>query len=110
MWKRRTKGSNKDETPNRRTIDEVLEFLNVTEKTVKTLLYNVDGKIVAVLVRGDRQVNEVKVANASNASGDIEMASHEDYVNATGCDIGFAGPIGIKADLILVDEEVEKYV
>ncbi len=95
-------------TPNSRGIDEVSEFLNILpKKTVKTLLYNVDGKIVAVFVRGDREVNEVKVANASNASGDIEMASHEEYINAAGCDIGFAGPIGIKADLILVDEEVQ---
>lgn len=96
-------------TPDSRGIDEVSEFLNVSpKKTVKTLLYNVDGKIVAVFVRGDREVNEVKVANASNASGDIEMASHEEYMNATGCGIGFAGPIGIKVDLMLVDEEVEK--
>ncbi|MBY6931791.1 proline--tRNA ligase [Clostridium botulinum] len=95
-------------TPDSRGIDEVSEFLNISsKKTVKTLLYNVDGKIVAVFVRGDREVNEVKVANASNASGDIEMASHEEYMNATGCGIGFAGPIGIKADLILVDKEVE---
>ncbi|GAA0079309.1 proline--tRNA ligase [Clostridium sp. CTA-5] len=95
-------------TPDSRGIDEVSEFLNISpKKTVKTLLYNVDGKIVAVFVRGDREVNEVKVANASKASGDIEMASHEGYKNATGCDIGFAGPIGIKADLILVDEEVK---
>ena len=35
------------------------------------------------------------------------MASHEEYIKAAGCDIGFAGPIGIKADLILVDEEVK---
>ncbi|SFC80691.1 proline--tRNA ligase [Clostridium uliginosum] len=95
-------------TPDSRGIDEVSEFLNISsKKTVKTLLYNVDGKIVAVFVRGDREVNEVKVANASNASGDIEMASHEEYMNATGCGIGFAGPIGIKTDLILVDKEVK---
>ena len=95
-------------TPDSRGINEVAEFLNISpKKTVKTLLYNVDGKIVAVFVRGDREVNEVKVANASNASGDLEMASHEDYIKAAGCDIGFAGPIGIKADLVLVDEEVK---
>ncbi|AOR22381.1 proline--tRNA ligase [Clostridium taeniosporum] len=96
-------------TPDSRGIDEVSEFLKISsKKTVKTLLYNVDGKIVAVFVRGDREVNEVKVANASNASGDIEMASHEEYMNATGCGIGFAGPIGIKVDLMLVDEEVKE--
>jgi prolyl-tRNA synthetase len=94
-------------TPDSRGIDEVARFLDISpKKTVKALLYNVDGKIVAVFVRGDREVNEVKVANASNASGDIEMASHEEYIKAAGCDIGFAGPVGISADLILVDEEV----
>ena len=95
-------------TPDSRGINEVAEFLNISpKKTIKTLLYNVDGKIVAVFVRGDREVNEVKVVNASNASGGLEMASHEDYIKAAGCDIGFAGPIGIKADLVLVDEEVK---
>ena len=95
-------------TPNSRGIDEVSEFLNISpKKTAKILMFDVDGKVVAVLVRGDREVNEVKVANAANATGDIEMASHEQYINATGCDIGFAGPVGIKVDLLLVDEEVK---
>lgn len=98
----------KVETPNSKGINEVAEFLNISsQKTVKTLLFKVDEKIVAVFVRGDREVNLIKISNASNASGDIEMASHEEYMNAAGCDIGFAGPIGIKADLILVDEEVK---
>lgn len=97
----------KVETPNSRGIEEVSKFLNVSsKKTVKALLYNVDGRIVAVFVRGDREVNEVKVSNAVNALSDIKMATNEEYRNATGCDIGFAGPIGIKADLVLVDEEV----
>ncbi|AGF53985.1 proline--tRNA ligase [Clostridium saccharoperbutylacetonicum] len=95
-------------TPNSRGIEEVSAFLNVSSiKTVKTLLYKVDEKIIAVFVRGDREVNEVKVANAVDASGDMEMASHEEYINAAGCDIGFAGPVGIKADIVLVDEEVK---
>lgn len=97
----------KVETPNSRSIEEVSEFLSVSsKKTVKTLLYNIDGKIVAVLVRGDREVNEVKVSNATNALVDIKMATNEEYKNAASCDIGFAGPVGIKADLVLVDEEV----
>ena len=95
-------------THDSRGISEVAEFLNISpKKTVKTLLYNVDGKIVAVFVRGDREVKEVKVANASNASGDLVMASREEYINAAGCDIGFAGPIGIKADFLFVDEEIK---
>ncbi|MDY3206182.1 proline--tRNA ligase [Clostridium baratii] len=97
----------KVETPNTRTIEEVSEFLNVSpKKTVKTLIYNVDGKLVGVLVRGDREVNEVKVANAANASGDIELASHEEVMRATNAETGFAGPVGLRVDLLLVDEEV----
>lgn len=95
-------------TPDSRGIDEVSSYLNVSpKKTVKLLMYNIDGKIVGVVVRGDREVNEVKVSNAANAATDIMMASHEEYKNATGCEVGFGGPVGLKADLLLVDEEVK---
>lgn len=99
----------KIETPDSRSIEEVSEFLKVSpKKTVKTLIYNVDGKLVGVLVRGDREVNEVKVANASNATSDIELASHEEVKRATNSETGFAGPINLAVDLLLVDEEVSK--
>lgn len=94
-------------TPDSRGIYEVSEFLKESpKKTVKLLMFNVDGKIVGVVVRGDREVNEVKVANAAQASGDIIMASNEEYTKATNCEPGFGGPVGIKVDLLLVDEEV----
>ena len=94
-------------TPDSRGIYEVSEFLKVSpKKTVKLLMFNVDGKIVGVVVRGDREVNEVKVDNAAQASGDIIMASNEEYTKATNCEPGFGGPVGIKVDLLLVDEEV----
>lgn len=94
-------------TPDSRGIYEVSEFLKVSpKKTVKLLMFNVEGKIVGVVVRGDREVNEVKVANAAQASGDIIMASNEEYTKATNCEPGFGGPVGIKVDLLLVDEEV----
>lgn len=94
-------------TPDSKGIYEVSEFLKVSpKKTVKLLMFNVDGKIVGVVVRGDREVNEVKVANAAQASGDIIMASNEEYTKATNCEPGFGGPVGIKVDLLLVDEEV----
>ena len=95
-------------TPDSRGIEEVSTFLNVSpKKTAKLLMFNVDGKIVGVIVRGDREVNEVKVANASAATTDIIMASHEEYKNATNCEVGFGGPVGLKVDLLLVDEEVK---
>lgn len=97
----------KIETPNSRTIEELVTFFNCSEKNfAKTLIFKVDGKVVAVMVRGDRQVNETKVKNALGGAVDFEMADEEVVKNATGAAIGFAGPIGIKVDELLVDIEV----
>ena len=99
----------KVETPNVKTIEDLAKFFNTTEKKfAKTLLFNVDGKIVAVMVRGDREVNEVKVSNAIGEVINFEMASPEEVYNATSAKVGFAGPIGIKVDKLFVDEEVTK--
>ena len=98
---------NKVETPNARTIEEVAAFFNTdAKKFAKTILFNADGKIVAVMVRGDREINEVKVANAIGEVTNLDLASNEEVQNATGAAVGFAGPIGIKVDILLVDEEV----
>ena len=95
------------ETPNAKTIEEVAAFFGKdAKKFAKTILFNADGKIVAVMVRGDREINEVKVANAIGEVNSLELASNEEVQNATGAVVGFAGPIGIKADILLVDEEV----
>ncbi|WP_293978821.1 proline--tRNA ligase [uncultured Clostridium sp.] len=101
------KERNKVETPNARTIEEVAAFFNTNaKKFAKTILFNADGKIVAVMVRGDREINEVKVANAVGEVTNLDLASNEEVQNATGAAVGFAGPIGIKVDILLVDEEV----
>ncbi len=93
------------ETPNSRTIEEVTDFLQKDAgKFVKTLIYNVDGKPAAVMVRGDRDVNEVKVRKLLGAN-EVDLAEPEMVFEATGAEIGFAGPIGIKCPLI-ADEEV----
>lgn len=95
------------ETPNTRTINEVTSFFNTdAKKFAKTILFNIDGKIVAVMVRGDREINEVKVVNAIGEITNIELASDEEVQNATGAAMGFAGPVGIKVDKLLVDAEV----
>ncbi|MDO5517440.1 MAG: proline--tRNA ligase [Clostridium sp.] len=95
------------ETPNAKTIEEVAAFFGKdAKKFAKTILFNADGKIVAVMVRGDREINEVKVTNAIGEVNSLELASNEEVQNATGAVVGFAGPIGIKVDILLVDEEV----
>ncbi|MGL5633948.1 MAG: proline--tRNA ligase [Sarcina sp.] len=99
----------KIETPNERTIEEVAKSLGVLPKnTVKTLIFKADDKTVAVFVRGDREVNETKVANALGDVLNLDMASDSMVREATNAECGFAGPIGIKVDEMLVDEEVTK--
>ncbi len=93
------------ETPNSRTIEEVVGFLNKdVKKFVKTLIYNVDGTPVAVMVRGDRDVNEVKLRKLYGAN-EVELADPETVTKVTHAEIGFAGPIGIDCELVM-DEEV----
>ncbi len=88
------------ETPSVRTIEEVSSFLNVTpEQIVKTLIFNADGKSVAILIRGDQEVNEIKVKNYLGVS-ELELADDEMIMKATGAPRGFAGAVGIKLRVI----------
>lgn len=96
-------------TPNVKTIEELVAFLNTdSTKFVKTLLYTAGEKTVAVMVRGDREVNEVKLANYLNVPGDdLQMSAPEVVMEATNAKVGFAGPIGIKVPVIM-DREVSE--
>lgn len=97
----------KVETPNAKTIEDLVKFFNISNKKLaKTLIFNADGKIVAVMVRGDREVNEIKVSNALGGVVNLNMASAEEVLKVTNAQVGFAGPINIKVDILLVDEEV----
>lgn len=99
----------KTETPNVRTIEELVVFFNTNDKKfAKTLIYKADDKVVGVMVRGDRSLNEIKVSNALGGVMELEMADNETVLNATSSEIGFAGPIGLKVDILLVDEEVTR--
>lgn len=92
-------------TPNARTIDEVAAFFWKDAKSfVKTMIYNCDGKLYAVLVRGDREINEVKLANITGAA-EVALADAEDVVKITGAKVGFAGPVNLSAPII-ADNEV----
>ena len=107
MEKEEFKELNKILTPNVKTIEELEKFFNTTaKKFAKTLIYKADDRIVAVMVRGDRQLNETKVINAIGGAIEFEMADAETVMASTSAAVGFAGPIGIKADVILVDAEV----
>ena len=58
------------------------------------------------MVRGDREANEIKVSNALGGVVNLNMATAEEVLAATNAQVGFAGPINIKVDTLLVDEEV----
>ena len=88
------------DTPDQRTIDEVTEFLNITsEQLLKTLVYMVDEEPVAVLIRGDHELNDAKLKNALDAQA-VEMASERMVEEATGAPLGFAGPVGLKIKVV----------
>jgi len=97
----------KIQTPHARTINELVAFLNITsEKFAKTLIYIADNKTIAVVIRGDREANETKVINAIGGAVEFQMAPAEMVREVTFAEVGFAGPIGIKCDFVLVDNEI----
>ncbi len=92
-------------TPNARTIEELMKFFSCSaKKFAKTLVYKADDKIVAAMVRGDRELNETKLQNVLGCI-ELEMADAQTVQALTGAEVGFAGPIGLKAEII-VDKEV----
>lgn len=99
----------KIETPNVKTIEELVTFLKITpDNFVKTLIYNFKGKPIAVLLRGDRILNEIKLLNILHGiEQDLAMADEEMVKTVTGANIGFAGPIGLKDDIfVIADKEI----
>ena len=94
------------DTPGKHTIEEICAFLQVpAERVIKTLLYVVDGQPVAALVRGDRELNEIKLKNLLDAE-EVVMASPEQVTAWTGAPVGFAGPVGFAAGRIVADHEL----
>jgi len=93
-------------TPGQRTVEEVTTFLDVeASKLIKTLLYVADGKPAVALVRGDREINEVKLGSALGAEI-LELATPDVIQGVTGAPVGFAGPVGLKNVRIVADYEI----
>ncbi|HBF4995582.1 TPA: proline--tRNA ligase [Clostridioides difficile] len=94
-------------TPGAATIKELEEFLKTSpDKFAKTLVYEADGKTVVVVVRGDREVNEIKVSNAIGSVIEFALATDDVVRKVTNAEVGFAGPIGINADYVFIDKEI----
>ncbi len=99
-------------TPNMKTIADVAGFLGLPEQeTIKTLVYtDGEGQAAMALVRGDHELNEIKLKNALGWI-EIQMASEEEILRITGSPVGFLGPIGLKAQVpVLADLTIEGMV
>ena len=94
-------------TLGKKTVEDVTAFLKVpATQLVKTLLYRADGKTVAVLVRGDHDVNEIKLKKALGAT-ELAMADPAMVEKATGAPVGFAGPVGLSGVMMIADLAVK---
>ncbi len=94
-------------TPGMRTVEEVTAYLGIgAERLVKTLLFDAGGEVVAVLVRGDHQVNETKLKNHLGGR-EVRPATPEQVERATGAPLGFAGPVGLAGVPLFADLHVE---
>ncbi|MDU2466786.1 MAG: proline--tRNA ligase [Veillonella sp.] len=97
------------DTPNASTIEAVAEMLNLPlHKTIKAVVFSIDGKVVLAIVRGDHEVNEVAVQHAVLGSVEPEMATPEE-LEKVGLTAGFISPVGLKQTeefAIVVDESV----
>ncbi|MDA0738669.1 MAG: proline--tRNA ligase [Nitrospirae bacterium] len=95
-------------TPGMKTVEDVCKFLSLTpDHLVKTLLYQTpDNTIVAVLVRGDHEANEIKV-NRLLGTTEIILADPEIVTKVTSAPVGFAGPVGLKNIRIVADQAVQ---
>ena len=92
-------------TPGMETIEEVAGFLQIPQsRTLKAVFYSADGNLVFVAIRGDLEVNEVKLRNALKCS-DLQLASDE-QVRQAGLVAGSASPLGLSGIKTVADDSV----
>ncbi len=93
------------DTPRERTVEEITAFLGVpASQVVKTILVRGREGLVALCVRGDHELNEVKAAHLPELPDESELASEAEIVAATGTRPGFIGPVGLPESIpVIVD-------
>ena len=93
-------------TPGAHSVEELTALLGVPASAiVKTMLFKVDGKTVAVLVRGDREVNDIKLKNLLKAQ-EVELADAATVQAVTAAPVGFAGPVALDVP-VYADAELQ---
>lgn len=94
------------DTPNTRTIDQVTSFLNITpDKLIKAVAYQTDKELVVALVRGDHEVNEIKLLNELNCLT-LDLANAESIENRLGKVAGYIGPVHLANIKLVADNSV----
>ncbi len=97
------------ETPGMKKVERVADFLGVSPRDIiKTMIFLVDGEPVAALVRGDRQVQEVKLKNLLHAT-EVEPMADDEVWKRTKLPVGYMGPVDIPIRLV-ADQEVMRMV
>jgi prolyl-tRNA synthetase len=93
------------DTPAKKTIEDVADFLEVDPaQCVKTILVRGAEGLVALCLRGDHEINEVKAAKLEELPGSSELASEAEILEATGTRPGFIGPVGLPEGIpVIVD-------
>lgn len=82
-------------TPGVKTIADVADLLNVTpEQTVKTIVVNGDDGVLAIVLRGDHSLNEIKAEKLDGVSSPLTFATEDQIRQGTGTSIGSLGPVG----------------
>ena len=94
------------ETPDMRSVEQVAQFLGIAPAhLIKTLIFETDSERVAVLIRGDLEVNEVKLKNALGCTH-LQLASEAVIAEVTGGPQGFSGPVGLSGVRLVADPTV----
>lgn len=90
------------DTPDQHSIDQVSRFLGVkAEKCLKTLLVQSDdGSVIALLLRGDHELNPIKLAKIPGIASPIAFATDPEIRAAAGCSAGSLGPVGLNVPMI----------
>src|SRR3989338_7342529 len=97
-------------TPGKKSVEDVAAFLGVTPgQLVKTLIVRGGDRVAAVLLRGDHELNEVKIAKFFDTT-DVQLLSPEEVEKVTGAPSGFSGPVGLKKIQIIADHAIKGMV
>ncbi|GAA0332085.1 proline--tRNA ligase [Bacillus carboniphilus] len=100
----------KKETPNQKTIEDITQFFGTeASNCIKSLLFKAEEDYVLVLVRGDHEVNDVKLKNILDVD-EVVLTTPEETKEVLGCTIGSLGPVGVENVKVIADHAVEYVV